>query len=80
MITFSWKKIIKEMAPGIVNIQLDQSIIKLFIFSIPLIKLKISTLCGVMYGYEMNYIFFKKKTIHKVKERIHDMIPQHLSR
>ena len=44
------------MAPGIVNIQLDQSIIKLFIFSIPLIKLKISTLCGVMYGYGMNYI------------------------
>ena len=55
------------MAPGIVNIQLDQSIIKLFIFSIPLIKLKISTFCGVMYGYGMNYIFLKK-TIHKVRE------------
>ena len=59
MITFSWKKIIKEMAPGIVNIQLDQSIIKLFIFSIPLTKLKISTLCGDVRLW--NELYFLKK-------------------
>ena len=68
MITFSWKKIIKEMAPGIVNIQLDQSIIKLFIFSIPLIKLKISIYVVRNDVRLWNELYFLKKTIDKVRE------------